>query len=83
MKSTDTCKTLFEVTVYFSPKTVLLEADDAAQAVEQATDGLTDIEDIQVELKEKDEDACERHYLWNKDCPDCTRQLHKRVEDVQ
>ena len=73
-------KLLFEVTVYFYPRTVVVEAEDAADAAQQATDGLRDIEDIDVQIKERDPDACDKHYLWQDTCADCSRKFRELME---
>jgi hypothetical protein len=76
-------KSLYEVRIYFYPRTVIIEAEDAAEAAEMACDGLHDIEDIDVQIKEKDPDSCDAHHLWTDGCPACSKKLRELVEGNQ
>jgi hypothetical protein len=59
---------------------VLVEVEDASRAAELAADGLRDVEDIDVQIKERDEDACESHHLWQDGCAASNKNLRERVE---
>ncbi len=79
-------KQLYEVTVYLSPQTYTFEAKNEEEAALAASEKFGDyahlgIEDVQVELKPEDPDACQAHpFLWRDNCKDCSDKLRERVE---
>jgi hypothetical protein len=75
--------TIYEVTVQFASKVFCIEAESEEEAAAVVADKVGEFEDMHVEAKGEDPDACDAHpFLWRDDCAACSQKLRDRVNEA-